>query len=142
MFDAKRLLGQLIASKMGGGQSHSGHGYGRGSSPLDSFARQIGGGGGSGALAGGLASILLGSKKRRGFGGSAGKLGGLAFVGSLAYRAYQDWQASQAPRGGNSAGNSFIPQHGQSPWGQAGGATPAFAPPPSGTPFHPEAESD
>ena len=153
MFDAKRLLGQLISSQLGKsyGQGERGHGgafggSGHGSSPLDSIARQLGGGGGSGALMGGLGGLLLGSRKGRKFGGSAAKLGGLAFVGSLAYRAYQDWQAGQAARGSQSGvvggGNSFIPQPGQTPWGQ--GAQPAvgFVPAPTGTPFNPAQDTE
>jgi uncharacterized membrane protein YebE (DUF533 family) len=158
MFDAKRLLGQFIASQVGKSFGQQGRGYDRGydrghggggfggsggGSPLDSIARQLGGGG-SGALAGGLASVLLGSKKGRKLGGSAAKLGGLALVGSLAYRAYQDWQAGQAQRGGGTpagfgGGGGFMPQAGQSPWGQPGGA---FAPAPSGTPFNPAREDE
>ncbi|MDB5558192.1 MAG: hypothetical protein JWQ36_1126 [Enterovirga sp.] len=158
MFDAKRLLGQFIASQVGKSFGQGGRGYdrghggghggggfgGSGGSPLDSIARQLGGGG-SGALAGGLASVLLGSRKGPKLGGSAAKLGGLALVGSLAYRAYQDWQAGQASRGGGTSagfgggGAGFMPQPGQSPWGQPGGA---FAPAPSGTPFNPAREEE
>ena len=50
----------------------------------------------SGALAGGLATILLGSKMGRELGGDAVKLGGMAVIGGLAYKAYSDWQAKQA----------------------------------------------
>jgi uncharacterized membrane protein YebE (DUF533 family) len=164
MFDAKRLLGQLIASQVGKsfGQGGRGHdrdyrggygGYGQGGgSPLDSLARQFGGGGGSGALVGGLGSLLLGSKKGRKFGGSAAKLGGLALVGSLAYRAYQDWQAGQATRGGTgggfasgsgfAGGGGFIPQQGQSPFGQTSRRAEPFTAAPAGTPFNPAQESE
>ncbi|NNM71051.1 tellurite resistance TerB family protein [Enterovirga aerilata] len=155
MFDAKRLLGQLIASQVGRSLGQHGRGYDRGhgggfgghggGSPLDSLARQLGGGG-SGALAGGLASILLGSKKGRKLGGSAAKLGGLALIGSLAYRAYQDWQAGQGARaagmGPGSARGGFIPQPGQSPWGQPAQAAAGLAPPPPGTPFNPAGEEE
>jgi uncharacterized membrane protein YebE (DUF533 family) len=171
MFDAKRLLGQLIASQVGKSYGNHGRGYdrsydrsfgggyGQGSSPLGDLARQFGaGGGGSGGLAGGLASVLLGSKKHRKFGGSTAKLGGLALVGSLAYRAYQDWQAGQAGRGaapggfagsggfggggGFAGGAGFVPQAGQSPFGQAARSAAPFAEPPAGTPFNPAGESD
>lgn len=110
MFDPKRLLGQLIASqvqkKLGGG--HAGrHGYG---SPH------------GGDLAG-LAGLVLGSKGGRRLGGSAGKLGGMALVGSLAYQAYRSWQESQGqdrrapPR---SAGGSFLGSASGSPWNSQG----------------------
>jgi uncharacterized membrane protein YebE (DUF533 family) len=75
----------------------------------------------SGALAGGLAAILLGSKAGRELSGSAVKLGGMALVGGLAYKAYQDWQARQA---------------GQTP---PNAAEPEILPPPRDTPFMPKA---
>jgi uncharacterized membrane protein YebE (DUF533 family) len=150
MFDAKRLLGQLIANQLGGrerggsyGQGHGGYGGGHGSSPLGDIARQLGGGG-SGGLAGGLASVLLGSRKGSRFGGSAMKVGGLAMIGSLAYRAYQDWQAGQASRGAGAqpGGGGFVPAAGASPFGQPGRPAGAFQAPPSGTPFHPAGDAE
>jgi uncharacterized membrane protein YebE (DUF533 family) len=77
MFDAKRLLDQFL-----GGQDGKGGGE---------FMKGAGGG----ALAGGLAAILLGTKTGREFGGEALKLGGMAAVGALAYKAYRDWQAGK-----------------------------------------------
>jgi uncharacterized membrane protein YebE (DUF533 family) len=81
-------------------------------------------GAGGGALAGGLAAILLGTKTGREFGGEALKLGGIAAVGALAYKAYRDWQAGK----------------------EAPAAPPAqpsvpMLPAPSGTPFSPSTES-
>ena len=147
MLDAKRLLDQFL----GGGQSGARPGGGRSGSfdvnQLGQLARTLGGrslGGGSGSLgglggsgglgglggmaggplAGGLAAVLLGSKQGRKLGGSALKIGGMAVVGALAYKAYQNWQAGQKP-----------------------GATSAQAdapllPPPEGTPFNPTSEAD
>jgi uncharacterized membrane protein YebE (DUF533 family) len=46
-----------------------------------------------GAAAGGLAAILLGSKGGRKLAGSAVKLGGIAVLGGLAYRAWQNYNA-------------------------------------------------
>jgi uncharacterized membrane protein YebE (DUF533 family) len=67
MFDAKRLLDQLVDSGAAGG-----------------FA---------GGLAGGaLASVLSGNKKVRKLAGSALQLGGVALVGGLAYKAWQNHQ--------------------------------------------------
>lgn len=98
MVDAKRLLDQLIGGQVAGG-GFSGKGFDQ--SQLGGLARTLGQGGfggvGGGALAGGLAGILLGSKKGRKLGGSAVKLGGLALVGTLAYKAYQNWQSGQGP---------------------------------------------
>ena len=48
-----------------------------------------------GAVAGGLLALLLGTRAGRRLGGSALKLGGLAALGGLAYKAYQDWQEKQ-----------------------------------------------
>ena len=41
--------------------------------------------------------LLLGTKTGRQLGGDALKLGGMAAVGALAYKAWRDWQASKAP---------------------------------------------
>lgn len=136
MVDAKRLLDHFL-----GGQSGRQAGTSRGGfdvNQLGELARTLGGGAlggrssaggtlgglgglGGGTLAGGLAGVLLGSKKGRKLGGSALKMGGLAVVGALAYKAYQDWQAGQQP-GAASAGTATLP--------------------PSGTPFNPASETD
>lgn len=80
----------------------------------------------SGALAGGLAAILLGSKAGRKLAKNAVAYGGMAVIGGLAYKAYQDWQARQA---------------GQRP--QPATAEPELLPPPKDTPFMPKpAEAD
>lgn len=49
-----------------------------------------------GALAAGAVALLLGTKGGRRLTGTAVKVGGLAAVGGLAYKAYNDWQASQS----------------------------------------------
>jgi uncharacterized membrane protein YebE (DUF533 family) len=74
----------------------------------------------SGALAGGLAAILLGSKSGRKLTNSAVKYGGMAVIGGLAYKAYSDWQARQA---------------GREPAPPA--REPEMLPPPGDTPFMP-----
>lgn len=109
MLDAKRLLDQVLGGQAGGevGKVPSIGGFGRG------------------AIAGGLAALLLGTKTGRKLGGSALKLGGIAAVGALAYKAYQDWQA------GKSAAGTVPP---------AASDLPAL-PPPSGTPFNPADEA-
>lgn len=56
---------------------------------------------GKGALAAGALAILLGTGTGRRITGSALKLGGLAAVGAVAYKAYRDWQSQQA--GGSTA---------------------------------------
>jgi uncharacterized membrane protein YebE (DUF533 family) len=106
MFDAKRLLDQFL-----GGQDGKGAG---------DFMKGAGGG----ALAGGLAAILLGTKTGREFGGEALKLGGMAAVGALAYKAYSEWQAGKEVPAAPPAQPS-VP----------------MLPAPSGTPFNPSSES-
>lgn len=136
MFDAKRLLGQFIAGQVGkrlGGGYAPGHTSGH-ANPLSQLTQGLGGGGGA-ALAGTLATALLGSKKGRKLGGSAVKAGGLALVGSLAYRAYQDWQAGQTPAAPAATGGGFT----QAAWTQAPQTSAArstgLAPPPVGSAF-------
>ena len=67
---------------------------------------------GKGAIAGGLLGILLTSGGRRLL-GTGIKVGGLAAIGGLAYKAYEDWKA-----------------------GRSGGDAPAL-PAPEGSAFHP-----
>lgn len=116
MFDAKRLLDQFMGGQ-GGGQGHQGGQGGPGD-----FLKGAGGG----ALAGGLAAILMGSKTGRKIGGEALKLGGMAAVGALAYKAYSDWQSGRA--------TAQAPVPAQQP-------SVPMLPPPGGTPFNPSTES-
>jgi uncharacterized membrane protein YebE (DUF533 family) len=50
---------------------------------------------GKGAAAAGVLALLLGTRAGRGLTGLGLKLGGLAAVGGLAYKTFQDWQAKQ-----------------------------------------------
>lgn len=73
---------------------------------LDKYAK--------GAAAGGVMALLLGTRGGRRIGGSALKLGSVAALGMLAWKTYNDWQASQqaaapagaagAPAGSNTGG--------------------------------------
>jgi uncharacterized membrane protein YebE (DUF533 family) len=85
------------------------------------FGSQIPGGMG-GLAAGSLLSLILGSRGGRSAGGSLMKAGGLAVLASVAFKAYQDWQANQAPGAGRP------------------GSVPAQ--PPAGSGFHLEEEKD
>lgn len=49
----------------------------------------------TGAAVGGALAMLLGSKRGRSLGGKALKIGSVAALGTLAWKAYQDYQASQ-----------------------------------------------
>lgn len=104
MFNAKQLLEQFVGGNQGGGD----------------FMRGAGGG----ALAGGLAALVLGTKTGREIGGEALKMGGMAAVGALAYKAYQDWQS----------GKQAAPATAQAP-------PVPMLPAPSGTPFNPSTEA-
>ena len=128
MFDAKSLLDQFLGANSGNapgapGQPQRGGGGGLGGI-AGSFGDAIGnnlGGIGGGAVAGGLAALLMGSKGGRKFASTALQLGGMAVVGALAYKAYQNWQT------GKTVTQSTV-----------AAADPAgLLPPPTDTPFAP-----
>ena len=89
MFDAKTLLDQLVRSGAAGGLA--------------------------GGLAGGaLANVLGGKKKTKKLAGSALKVGGLALVGGLAYKAWKNYQQGGGSTASNGieippAGGAFLP---------------------------------
>lgn len=90
MKDLQTLLNSFLGPLQGGMQG--------------SQAGPLGGllGGDAGRMAGaagvgGLAGLLVGSKGGRKFVGKAATYGGLALLGGLAYKAYQNWQAGKAP---------------------------------------------
>ncbi len=74
----------------------------------------------AGALLGGLGALVFGTAAGRSLAGSAAQLGGLALIGGLAYKAYQNYQA----------GKPLI------------GADQAVLPAPAGSGFEPEAASN
>lgn len=75
----------------------------------------------AGALAGGLTSILLGSKGGRKLAKNVLTYGGVAAIGGLAYKAYRDYQAAQAVQGQQPA--------------SATASDASFLPPPADSPF-------
>jgi uncharacterized membrane protein YebE (DUF533 family) len=124
MLDAKSLLDQFLGAP-GGHQPQQPGQQARGG--IGDIAGGIGnalgnnlGGIGGGAVAGGLVALLLGSKQGRKMAGTAVQLGGMAVVGALAYKAYQNWQS------GKTVTQSTV-------------ATPpaGLLPPPADTPFAP-----
>lgn len=81
MFDPQKLLDQFLGADPSAGKP------GVSSDTLKGLA--------GGAAAGGLVAILLGSKGGRELAGGALKLGGAAVLGGIAYRAWQNWQATK-----------------------------------------------
>ena len=89
MFDAKRLLDQLVGSGVAGGLA--------------------------GGLAGGALANVLSGKKAKKLAGSALQVGGLALVGGLAYKAWQNYQQGADQAAGTAvtpppAGSAFLPE--------------------------------
>ena len=135
MLDAKRLLDQFLGAPAQGGLPQIPE-RGRVPAPqggLDGLAGGLGnilggslGGIGGGAAAGGLAALLMGSKSGRKMAGNALKLGGMAVVGAIAYKAYRDWQS------GKSVTPSTVPPVAQT----------SLPPPPPDTPFMPAREAE
>lgn len=85
MFDAKKLLDQLLGSNVPGTTG----------SVRDQAGKAVQMAKDNPLAAGALAAVLLGTGPGRKITGSAVKLGGLAAIGGLAYKAYQQYQAGQ-----------------------------------------------
>ncbi len=96
MQDLKGLLDQFLGQPKSAHDSAASPGKNSGSPDLQGLLGGVGGVA-AGALAGGLAGILLGGKKPRKLAKSALKVGGVALVGGLAYKAWQNWQANNSP---------------------------------------------
>lgn len=60
----------------------------------------------TGAAVGGVLGMLLGTSRGGSMGGKALKLGSVAAIGALAWKAYNDHQASQAGQAANQAANA------------------------------------
>ncbi|MGI3129195.1 tellurite resistance TerB family protein [Halopseudomonas pachastrellae] len=92
------LLDQLLKSASGAlsgnssTNSRQGSQSGGGASQLGSLLSGAGGG----ALAAGAVGLLLGNKKARKMGGKAVKYGGMAALGMVAFKAWQQWQQNNA----------------------------------------------
>lgn len=97
MFDAQKLLDQMLGGQQGGSQNSASGGDLGGMSP--DFLKGLAGGG----VAGSLATILLGSKSGKKLAKSALKVGGTAALAGLAYKAYQTWQQNQQGQPANPA---------------------------------------
>jgi uncharacterized membrane protein YebE (DUF533 family) len=109
MFDPKTLLDQLLGAKIPGTESTVRDKAGQ----ATQMAKD------NPLAAGALVAVLLGTGAGRAVTGSALKVGGLAAVAGLAYKAYQNYQ------------------NGNTPGAEAPGETPML-PPPADSGFHPE----
>ena len=89
MFDTQKLLDQFLGSNS---QDQNADAPARSGSGIPDAFKGFGGG----LAAGGLAGLLLGTKKGRKMAGTAAKVGVVAVLGGLAYKAYNVWQSSKA----------------------------------------------
>jgi len=140
MFDARRLLDQVLNSAQTGDLSQvmgqfGQQGQGQGQAPTGPAGGATSGGSGmgklaTGALAGGVVGMLMGNKKARKMvgrtAGTALTLGGLAAVGALAYTAWQR----------RSGGGQPAPAPAQAAPAQVR-SSPALLTPPADSPFAP-----
>ena len=110
MLDPKKLLDDLLGSQVPGA----------GGTVRDRADQAIQMARDNPLATGALAAVLLGTGAGRQIGGAALKLGGLAAIAGLAYKAYQNYQTGQQP------GTEAVGQ-------------PELLPPPVDTPFHPAA---
>jgi uncharacterized membrane protein YebE (DUF533 family) len=109
MFDPKKLLDDLLGSSVPG----------TGTTVRDGAGKAVQMAKDNPLAAGALVAVLLGTGTGRAVTGSALKLGGIAAIGGLAYKAYQNYKAGQQPSD---------PMPGE----------PELLPPPADTGFHPE----
>ena len=117
---ARAFLDQLLKTGTGAlADAKAATGRARASGDFDKYA--------TGAAVGGLLGLMLGTKRGRSIGGSALKLGSVAAIGALAWKAYQDYQRSQsgvtasagAPASGSASASASLPAPGPA-------ATPRF----------------
>ena len=111
MFDPKKLLNDLLGSTIPG----------TGSTVRDKAGQATQLAKDNPLAAGALVAVLLGTGTGRQVTGTALKVGGLAAIGGLAYKAYQNYKAGNAPEQTTAAPN----------------AEPQLLPPPADNSFHP-----
>lgn len=109
MFDPKKLLDDLLGSNIPG----------TGSTVRDKAGQATQLAKDNPLATGALVAVLLGTDAGRKVTGSALKIGGLAAIGGLAYKAYQNYKAGSAPEPAPAS------------------AEPELLPPPAGDSFHP-----
>jgi uncharacterized membrane protein YebE (DUF533 family) len=84
----------------------------------------------------GLAGLMFGKRKKSGLPGGLVKLGGLAVIGGLAYKALQKQQAQEAPIG-DDPGKGLVEES----WSAGSEAQIAFSPS-QASPFHPLSQTE
>jgi uncharacterized membrane protein YebE (DUF533 family) len=94
MFDPKKLLDDLLGSQIPGTSG----------TVRDKAGQAVQMAKDNPLAAGALAAVLLGTGAGREVTGAAVKLGGLAAIGGLAYKAYQNYKAGNAPAEAPAAG--------------------------------------
>lgn len=109
MFDPKKLLDDLLGSQIPGTDS----------TVRDKAGQAVQMAKDNPLAAGAIAAVLLGTGAGREVTGAAVRLGGLAAIGGLAYKAYQNYKSGNAPVEAPAAGE------------------PELLPPPKDTAFHP-----
>lgn len=114
MFDPKKLLDDLLGSNIPG----AGGTVRQKAGDAVQMAKD------NPLAAGALAAVLLGTGTGRKMTGTAVKLGGLAAVAGLAYKAYQNYQAGKSPQEANAPDQVA--------------REPELLPPPADTGFHPQ----
>jgi len=110
MLDPKKLLDDLLGSKIPGTEA----------TVRDKAGQAVQMAKDNPLAAGALAAVLLGTGTGRQLTGTAIKLGGLAAIGGLAYKAYQNYRNGEQPAPADAAAKE-----------------PELLPPPAGTDFHP-----
>lgn len=92
---AQKMLEQLL--KSGVSMLDDGKGRaGKGGFSAGRSGSSLGGMLGAGGASAGLMGMLLGGKRKRGMGSTALKVGTVAALGAVAYKAYNHWQSQQA----------------------------------------------
>jgi uncharacterized membrane protein YebE (DUF533 family) len=104
MIDMNRLLTQVMGNTLNNSNWNQGPARNEGAEPQSNGGAPLGqsnvpgfltgqiGSLGTGALAGGLAGLLFGSKRMRETAGTAIQIGAVAAIGGLAYKAYQNYR--------------------------------------------------
>jgi uncharacterized membrane protein YebE (DUF533 family) len=109
MFDPKKLLDDLLGSQVPGTQG----------SVRDKAGQAVQMAKDNPLAAGALVAVLLGTGTGRKMTGSAVKLGGLAAVAGLAYKAYQNYQAGNRPTQADAGGQVLLPPPTDTPFDPA-----------------------